>query len=183
MKKINLIIFLIIGWLLFVIVYKPLNHSTVQPLNQRRGNMKITSVFENNQNIPSEYTCDGKDAQPEITISEAPANAKSLVLIVDDPDAPMKTFVHWLLYNIPASTTKISAQSLPEGSKQGVTDFGRVGWGGPCPPSGMHRYFFKLYALDKILELPEGASEKDLENAMKDHVIEKAELIGLYKRK
>jgi Raf kinase inhibitor-like YbhB/YbcL family protein len=87
------------------------------------------------------------------------------------------------LYNIPADTIKINAQNLPQGAKQGVTDFGRTGWGGPCPPSGMHRYFFKLYAIDKALDLPEGATKSQLEKAIKDHIIEKAELIGLYKRK
>lgn len=144
--------------------------------------MKLTTVFEHNGKIPSKYTCDGEDAAPEITISEVPSNAKELVLIVDDPDAPMGTWVHWLVYNIPSTTVKLDALSLPEGVKQGKTDFQRIGWGGPCPPSGTHRYFFKLYAIDKQLDLPQGVRKPELEKAIKDHIIEKAELIGLYQR-
>lgn len=149
----------------------------------KEGNMKLKTVFENNQNIPSKYTCDGEDAAPELTILEAPKNSKSFALIVDDPDAPMGTWVHWVLYNIPADTTKIDAKNLPKETKQGITDFGRVGWGGPCPPNGTHRYFFKLYALDNTTDLPPGATKAQLENAIKEHIIEEAQLIGLYKRK
>lgn len=144
--------------------------------------MKLTSVFSHNESIPPKYTCDGEDAAPELMISDVPAEAESLVLIVDDPDAPMGTWVHWLLYNIPVNTTKINAQKLPEGTKQGMTDFKRIGWGGPCPPSGTHRYFFKLYAIDRYLDLPEDVTKSQLERAIKDHVIEKTELIGLYKK-
>lgn len=154
--------------------------STVQ---LKGGQMKITSVFENNGQIPSKYTCDGQDLAPELTISDVPAAAKELVLIVDDPDAPIGTFVHWVLYNIPANTTKIDEKNLPTGTKQGFSDFRRNGWGGPCPPNGEHRYFFKLYAIDKTLDMPEGASKSKIENAIKGHIIEQAQLIGLYKRK
>ena len=146
------------------------------------GNMKLTTIFGNGENIPSEYTCDGHDLAPELAISDVPEDAKSLVLIVDDPDAPMGTWVHWLLYNIPASTKIINAQNLPRGVKSGETDFGRTGWGGPCPPSGTHRYFFKLYALDKDINLNEGATKDQLEAEIKGHIIDKVELIGLYKR-
>lgn len=146
------------------------------------GNMKLTSVFVHNENIPSKYTCDGEDAAPELVISEIPANAKSLVLIVDDPDAPMGTWVHWVLYNIPINAAKIDAKNLPQDTKQGMTDFGRIGWGGPCPPSGTHRYFFKLYAIDKTLDLPEGATKKQVEDEIKNNIIEKTELVGQYKR-
>ena len=145
--------------------------------------MKLTTVFKHNEKIPSIYTCDGEDLAPELTVSEVPNEAKELVLIVDDPDAPMGTWVHWLVYNMPANTTKIEAKNLPQGSKQGITDFGRTGWGGPCPPSGTHRYFFKLYALDTTLDLQAGATKSQLEQAIKGHVIEKDELVGLYKRK
>lgn len=144
--------------------------------------MKLTSVFAHNEIIPSKYTCDGEDLAPILTISEVPANTQELVLIVDDPDAPMGTWVHWLVYNIPASTTKIDAKNLPKEAKEGITDFGRTGWGGPCPPSGTHRYFFKLYALDKKLDLPQGLTKAELEKAIKGHVFEQTELIGLYKR-
>lgn len=145
--------------------------------------MKITSVFEHNGNIPSIYTCDGQDLAPELLISGVPAEAKELALIVDDPDAPIGTWVHWVLYNIPVNITKIDEKNLPQGVKQGRTDFGRVGWGGPCPPNGEHRYFFKLYAIDKILELPLGATKEQVEHAIHNHIIESTELIGLYKRK
>ncbi|MDD3437179.1 MAG: YbhB/YbcL family Raf kinase inhibitor-like protein [Candidatus Gastranaerophilales bacterium] len=144
--------------------------------------MKLTSVFEHKGNIPSKYTCDGEDAAPELIISEVPEGTKSLVLIVDDPDAPMGTWVHWLVYNLPVNTTKINGKNLPSGTKEGVTDFGRTGWGGPCPPSGTHRYFFKLYAIGKTLDLPEGLTKSQLENAIKEYIIEKTELMGLYKR-
>lgn len=160
--------------------FQPLNRSPVQP---KGGQMKITSVFENNGQIPSKYTCDGQDLAPELTISDIPTGTKELVLIVDDPDAPVGTFVHWVLYNIPANTAKIDEKNLPQGVKQGFSDFRRNGWGGPCPPNGEHRYFFKLYAINKTLDLPEGASKSKVENAIKGHVIEQVQLIGLYKRK
>lgn len=182
MKKIILFLFFIIGLLLFMIVFKPFNLSTIQPLNQKESNMKLTSDFKHNENIPSKYTCDGQGLAPELIISEIPPNTQEFVLIVDDPDAPMGTFVHWLVYNIPANTTKIDNKNLPSVAKQGMTDFGKIGWGGPCPPSGTHRYFFKLYAIDKKLDLPAGITKSELEKAIKDKVIEKTELIGLYKR-
>lgn len=152
------------------------------PFTQKGGNMKLTSVFEHNSNIPSEYTCDGQDLAPVLNIFDVPEGAKELALIVDDPDAPVGTFVHWVLYNIPVNIQKIDNQNLPQGVKQGSTDFGRIGWGGPCPPSGVHRYFFKLYALDSPVDLPVGATKFQFENVARGHVIEKAELIGLYKR-
>ena len=180
MKKIIVFSILILIFLSYIYakndIFKPLE-------NIKEGNMKITSVFEQNGNIPSRYTCDGEDAAPELYIEEISDNAKELVLIVDDPDAPMGTWVHWLVYNLPADTQKINYNKLPDGSKQGITDFGRIGWGGPCPPSGTHRYFFKLYALDANLNLPQGLKKTQLEHEIREHVIEKAELIGLYKRK
>lgn len=149
---------------------------------KKESKMKITSVFENNGNIPPEYTCDGQDAAPILTISDVPANTQELVLIVDDPDAPMGTFVHWLVYNIPANTTKIDYKNLPTGTEQGYTDFDKIGWGGPCPPSGTHRYVFKLYAINTKLNLPAGLTKQELEEAISKHIIDKTELIGLYKR-
>lgn len=145
--------------------------------------MKLTSVFEHNGQIPSVYTCDGEDLAPVLEIANVPLAAKELVLIADDPDAPMGTWVHWVLYNVPPETTRLDNTNLPEGAKQGMTDFGRVGWGGPCPPSGVHRYFFKLYAIDKNLDLPSGSTKYQVEKAIEGHVIEKTELVGLYKRK
>ena len=145
-------------------------------------NMKLTSpAFENNGKIPSEYTCDGSGTSPELNIEDVPKNAKSLVLINDDPDAPVGTWDHWIVFNIPPTTAKIEKGDEPEGLG-GKNSWGRTGYGGPCPPSGVHRYFFKLYALDAMLNLKEGAAKKEIENAMQGHIIAKAELMGTYKR-
>jgi hypothetical protein len=144
--------------------------------------IKLTSpAFENNQEIPSEYTCDGSDTSPELNIEDVPQNAKSLVLINDDPDAPVGTWDHWVVFNIPTSTTKIDKDQEPTGTA-GKNSWGKTGYGGPCPPSGTHRYFFKLYALDTELDLPEASAKKDIEAAMQDHIIEKTELLGTYKK-
>lgn len=151
-------------------------------IDVKEGNMRIKTDFEHNGNIPSKYTCDGEDAAPVLKISDVPSNAQELVLIVDDPDAPMGTWVHWVVYNIPTNTQEIDYKNLPVGVKQGKTDFGRIGWGGPCPPNGTHRYFFKLYAISKKLNLAEGATKSQVEKEIKDSIIEKAEIIGLYKR-
>jgi len=143
--------------------------------------MKLTSpAFEHNQGIPSEYTCDGSDTSPELNIEDVPKNAKSLVLINDDPDAPVGTWDHWNVFNMPTDV-KIEKGSEPAGVG-GKNSWGKTGYGGPCPPSGTHRYFFKLYALDTELSLEEGASKADIEKAMEGHIIEKTELIGTYKR-
>jgi Raf kinase inhibitor-like YbhB/YbcL family protein len=144
-------------------------------------NMEIKSpTFQNKENIPVEYTCDGDNISPELEISDIPENTVSLTLIMDDPDAPVGTFTHWLVWNIPPSKTKIEkGESL---SPSGTTGFGRIGYGGPCPPSGTHRYYFKLYSLYTNLNLDEGATRQQLEEAMQGHVIEKAELIGTYNR-
>ena len=146
--------------------------------------MKISSsAFANNSFIPSKYTCDGQDINPSLKIENVPAEAKSLVLIVDDPDAPMGTWVHWTVWNINPETTEILENSLPKEAVEGMTDFGKPGYGGPCPPSGTHRYFFKIYALDRILALEKGSSLEKLEEEMKDHILDKAQLIGFYQRK
>ncbi len=144
--------------------------------------MKLASpAFADNGAIPPEYTCDGADLSPPLVISDVPSNAKSLALIMDDPDAPMGTFVHWVVWNIPPETREIRKGSEPDGV-QGRTDFRKLGYGGPCPPSGTHRYFFKLYALDTKFSLPEGSTKKDLERAMQGHIIEQVQLMGTYKR-
>ena len=147
---------------------------------EESASMKLTSTaFENNSTMPSKFTCEGQDINPELKIEGIPAGTKSLALIVDDPDAPMKTWVHWVVYDIPP-TEKIAEKSIP--GKQGINDFRRTAWGGPCPPSGTHRYFFKIYALDKMLGLDEGISKAALEKVMEGHMLGKAELVGLYKR-
>lgn len=142
--------------------------------------MKLKSPeFENNGFIPKKFTCQGEDINPALIIEGIPEGTKSLILIVDDPDAPMGTWVHWVLYNVPV-VSSIEEDSVP--GDQGITDFGTNGYGGPCPPSGTHRYFFKIYALDTELDLKQGPRKKDLEKAMKDHILGKAELIGRYKK-
>ncbi len=142
--------------------------------------MKLTSPeFENKGSIPSKFTCEGEDVSPELIIDDIPQDAGSLALIVDDPDAPMGTWVHWVVYDMPA-ISKIDEGAVP--GKQGINDFGKKDYGGPCPPSGRHRYFFKLYALDKELDLDEGIDKKALEKAMDGHILAQAELVGLYQR-
>ncbi len=175
--------FLIIGFIFVLLLIIGLKFNKSEDFaNGKEGNMRLTSVFKNGERIPSEYTCDGDDLCPEFYVSDVPKNAKSLVMIADDPDAPVGLFVHWLLYNIPPNIDKFSAQDIPNGAIEGTTDFGRIGYGGPCPPSGTHRYFFKLYAIDKTLDLPSGVTKRKLEDEIRKHIIEKAELIGVYSR-
>ena len=146
--------------------------------------MKISSTaFGHNKPIPKKYTCDGSDVNPPLKFEEIPANARSLALIVDDPDAPMGTWVHWVVWNIDPKTTEIKENSVPKGSMQGMNDFRKHDYGGPCPPSGTHRYFFKVYALDAELKLGSNSRKKDVEKAMQNHILAKGELIGLYSRK
>lgn len=141
-----------------------------------------SSVFQEGTFIPSRYTCDGADQNPPLSMDAVPPNAQSLVLIVDDPDAPRGDWVHWLVWNIDPSTTEVMENSVPSGAVQGQTDFGKSEWGGPCPPSGRHRYFFKLYALDTKLELPSSAQKAKLLSAMEGHILDKTTLIGTYQR-
>ncbi len=153
---------------------------TYEGMAEGSGKMKIASPdFENNNFIPRKFTCDGEDINPGLTIEGIPKEAKSLVLIVDDPDAPSGIWVHWVIYNIPING-QIDENSAP--GKQGMTDSGKKAYNGPCPPSGTHRYFFKIYALDTALNLKEGVKKPEVEKAMQGHVLEKAELMGLYKR-
>lgn len=144
--------------------------------------------FKDGTTIPDVYTCKGKDISPTLSWKGIPAQTKSIALIMDDPDGSGGTFVHWVLYNVPAGTQKLSEgmphdKVLSDGSIQGITDFGRTGYGGPCPPPGKpHRYIFKIYALDSNIILAEGASKKQLENAMKGHILAKGEIVGVYRR-
>jgi len=139
-------------------------------------------VFSNNGNIPSKYSCRGENINPPLKISGVPQKAKSLVLIVDDPDAPRGTWVHWTVWNISPKTIEIQEDSVPEGAVEGMTDFGKPGYGGPCPPSGTHHYFFKLFALNTTLDISSSSRIQDLEKAMAGHILDKAQLIGLYSR-
>ncbi len=145
--------------------------------------MKLESLaFENREFIPAPYTCDGENVNPELRILEVSAETKSLVLIVEDPDAPSKAFVHWTVWNINPRTKIIPRNSVPEGSVEGLTNFGRPGYGGPCPPSGTHRYYFKVFALDKTLDLHSSASREALEQAMEGHLSARGELMGRYQQ-
>lgn len=152
--------------------------------------MQLTSTaFAEGQSIPAKYTCDGEDASPPLQWSGAPTGVKSFALIADDPDAPVGTWVHWVLFDVPATATELpeampKTQYVPGGAKQGLNDFKHLGYGGPCPPAGKpHRYFFKLYALDGVLDLKPGASKKEVERAIEKHTLAQGQLMGIYKRK
>lgn len=147
-----------------------------------------SAAFQNEGMIPSEYTCDGKDTSPPLSWSAPPKGTLSFALICDDPDAPMGTWVHWVVYNIPPDKRGLDGsfpreEKLPDGTLQGTTDFRRTGYGGPCPPGGTHRYYFKLYALDTTLTLAPGASKQDLLKAMQGHQLAEAVLMGRYQRR
>jgi len=145
-------------------------------------------AFKAGSSLPIEYTCDGEDRSPALSWNTVPAGTQSIALIVDDPDAPGKTWVHWVIYNIPANTTVLPLgvpknKTLDDGSLQGKNDFGRIGYNGPCPPPGKaHRYFFKVYALDTTLSLKSGATKSQLETAMSGHILAQGEMIGKYGR-
>lgn len=149
---------------------------------QLMGTLSLKSTaFKNNDSLPSKYTCQGEDINPPLEINGVHPATKSLVLIMDDPDAPAGIWTHWTAWNIPPATTNIAENSKPDGV-EGTTSFGKPGYGGPCPPSGTHRYFFKLFALNTILDLPSSANKEDLEKAMKGYILDKTELIGLYQK-
>jgi Raf kinase inhibitor-like YbhB/YbcL family protein len=146
-----------------------------------------TRAFHEGDMIPKKYTCDGADVSPPLTWEGVPANTKSLALISDDPDAPMGTWVHWVIYNIPTSVTELSENVPPikileNGAQQGTNDFHKIGYGGPCPPRGIHRYYFKLYALDKVFESGPGVTKAQLLKAMEGHILAQGQLMGRYKR-
>lgn len=155
------------------------------------GKMTISissSAFQNGADIPRKFTCDGADVSPDLSWTDPPAGTQSFALIADDPDAPVGTWTHWVLFDLPASTRQLSenvskVDELPGGGRQGRNDFKRIGYGGPCPPPGKpHRYFFKLYAVGRKLELKAGASKQEVEQALQGHTLAKAELMGKYKR-
>ncbi len=147
-----------------------------------------STAFSAGETIAKKFTCDGPDVSPQLTWTEPPAKTQSFALIMDDPDAPAGTWVHWVLYDLPANTGELSEgvtkqEQLASGARQGRNDFGKIGYGGPCPPPGKpHRYFFKLYALDTKLNLKAGTTKADVERAMKSHILAQAELIGKYGR-
>jgi hypothetical protein len=172
--------------LTFLFVYPGLDQLGAQV--KGGGKMEIkSSAFKSGARIPAKYTCDGVDVSLPLEWGKLPAGTKYLALICDDPDAPMGTWVHWVIYDIPANITSLPEKLPPlkevaNGAKQGMNDFRAIGYGGPCPPSGEHRYFFKLYALDGPTGLKPGATKAQLLAAMKGHILAEAELMGKYKR-
>lgn len=150
--------------------------------------IQLTSdAFTHEGSIPAQYTCTGSDISPALTWGEPPDGTQSFALIMDDPDAPMGTWVHWVLFNIPASARGLeeaipAGETLPDGSMQGRNSSGELGYNGPCPPSGTHRYFFKLYALDEMLGLEAGADKGELLKAMEGHILAQGELMGAFSR-
>ena len=179
--------YLIIALLVLVSLIVSTDAKEVNPM------MKVTSPdFENQGAIPKKFTCDGEDISPALAWSNVPEGTKSFALIVDDPDAPdpaspRMTWVHWVMYNIPATVSSLPegvvAKDLPKGTLQGLNDWKKTGYGGACPPIGKHRYFHKLYALDIVLPDLKQPTKAKLEKAMEGHVLSKAELVGLYQRK
>jgi Raf kinase inhibitor-like YbhB/YbcL family protein len=150
--------------------------------------IKVSSeAFEEGGMIPAKYTCDEDDISTPLAWDSIPEGTKTLALICDDPDAPMGTWVHWVLFNLPVDISELPENVPPErelesGAKQGTNDFGRIGYGGPCPPGGTHRYYFKLYALDVVLELEAGAKKPQLLEAMEGHILAEGHLMGRYSR-
>lgn len=155
---------------------EPLSSATINPMQL------TTSAWQQDGPIPARFTCDGENVSPPISIAEVPEGAQSLVLIVDDPDAPRGDWVHWTVWNMAPDTADIAEGAAPIGAAEGMTDFGEPGYGGPCPPSGEHRYQFKLYALDIMLDLPTSAKKADIEQAMVGHMLGQATLVGRYRR-
>lgn len=145
--------------------------------------MTISSpAFADNSPIPARYTCDDQDISPALTFAEAPQNTQSLALMIDDPDSPSGSFIHWLIWNINPQTAQIDENSRPPEATEGQSSFGKTGYGGPCPHAGTHRYIFKLYALDAKLNLSSSADKKQFEQAVQNHILAQSELIGLYQR-
>ena len=179
--------FLIIAQLVLVSFIVSADAKEVNPM------MKVTSpAFENQGAVPKKFTCDGEDISPALAWSNIPEGTKSFALIVDDPDAPdpanpRMTWVHWVVYNIPATVSSlpegVGDKDLPKGTLQGLNDWKKTGYGGPCPPIGKHRYFHKLYALDIVLPDLKQPTKAKLEKVMEGHVLSKAELVGLCQRK
>lgn len=148
----------------------------------------VSSAFEEGEMIPKKYTCDDMNISPPLNWSSVPEGTKTFAIICDDPDAPMGTWVHWVIYNLPANINELSEnvpalEILPNGAKQGRNDFGKIGYGGPCPPGGTHRYYFKIYALEKELDIDAGITKAELLKAIEGHILSEAQLMGRYRRR
>jgi len=177
---------LFVNTLFFILISVALIESQAATKGGKLMDIK-SPVFTEGAMIPTKYTCDGQNISPPLEWKNAPADTKSFVLISDDPDAPMGIWVHWVVYNIPPDMMNLDEDIRPEkefknGMRQGSNDWPEIGYGGPCPPGGTHRYYFKLYALDTILDLKPGATKAQLLKAMKGHILAEAQLMGKYKR-
>ena len=190
-KKARLLVLLILVAAVGCTIQQGVRHETLSwtPTPQTTGgSIKLTSTaFKEGEPIPRQYTCDGVNVSPSLEWSGVPKSAKTLVIIADDPDAPAGTWVHWVLYNLPADNIGMvenlpATDELRAGGFQGKNDFGKIGYGGPCPPSGTHRYFFKIYALDNELPLKAGATKAEVEKAMEGHVVAQGQLMGTYRK-
>ena len=174
--------FLILIGALFLLLQQPESEtSTSESIPAQKFMIIRSPAFNHEELIPRKYTCEGEDISPPLAFDDVPEGASSLVLIMDDPDAPMGTWDHWIRFNIPVSQTRVGEGEEPDGLS-GNNSWGTRGYGGPCPPSGEHRYLFKLYAIDYLLDLPEGVGKDELMNALKGHVLESATLMGRYQK-
>jgi hypothetical protein len=181
------IIFFMVTFALFFMLQNIQEASSKNTGGKAMAISVTSSAFKESGMIPTKYTCDGKDVSPRLAWTGIPTNAQSIALICDDPDAPVGTWVHWVVYNIPIKVKEFpegvtAAQGLPTGAKQGINDFRKFDYGGPCPPSGIHRYYFKIYALDTVLNIKDGASKGELLKAMEGHILAQGQLMGKYKR-
>jgi hypothetical protein len=187
MKKLlifSLFVFLLSIFFLFKISIKPHPLEKIPQKRTMKYSMQVSSsAFHDNAEIPTKYSCQGDSVNPPLTFSEVPSDAKSLSLIVEDPDAPMGTFIHWVVFNIPPTTKEIAEHSWPADSIQGLNGVQKPGYIAACPPSGTHHYFFKLYALDTKLALDETADKEKVEAAMQGHILDQTQLVGLYTKK
>ncbi len=172
---------LILVFFLFGLFLYAAGCKTTEEASENQGEkMKLTSSFMSGDMMPADFTCDGDGSSPPLMINGAPSNAKSLALIVEDPDAPAGTFTHWIVWNISVNTTNIPRGGIP--GEQGTNDFGKIGYGAPCPPSGVHHYTFRLLALDNKLSLPASAKRRDFDKVLGGHILSQAVLVGLYSR-
>jgi Raf kinase inhibitor-like YbhB/YbcL family protein len=190
MRRTSLLLSLVLILLMFLGCARPEQSGTQPPPTptQDKPEIKLTSTaFKEGESISRVYTCDGVNISPPLEWSGVPKTAKTIAIVADDPDAPGGTWVHWVLYNLPADNIGLvenvpATENLKAGGFQGKNDFGKVGFGGPCPPSGTHRYFFRIYALDSELPLKAGATKAELTKAMEGHTVLQGQLMGTYRR-
>jgi Raf kinase inhibitor-like YbhB/YbcL family protein len=183
----NILVFAAVS-VLIACLCKAMENTTATAERGEKMTIKVTSsAFDDQGLIPAKYTCQGQNISPPLQFQMEIGGIKSIALICDDPDAPIGTFVHWVLFNLPSDTKTLAenipvADSLKNGARQGKNDFGKIGYGGPCPPSGTHRYFFKVYALDKLIDTSVVTNKKQLLEAMQGHIIGQGQLMGKYKK-